>query len=131
MKEAEWAVLSGELKVKKTKKFLEAQMDSKAADLEEDDAKPTLLRDRRKSLHVKKVKKQNDPNYLKNYDGDEEEEAFDPLENKQRLALALNQSGYKQKKSGLNSSFSKKLQGSLKNMSVHSNNKSILSAAMA
>lgn len=72
MKEAEGAVLSGELKLKKTKKFLEAQMDSKIADLEEEDDKPTtLLRDRRKSTK-RTVKKENDPNYLKNYDGDAE-----------------------------------------------------------
>ena len=56
-------------------------MDSKAADLEHEEFKPTLLRDRRKSMK-KGPKKDNDPNYLKNYDGDEEHSHdFDPLEN--------------------------------------------------
>jgi hypothetical protein len=80
---------------------------------------------------MKPKKKENDPNYLKNYDGDAESDMYDPFENNKKLSIALNQSGYKQKKSGLNNSISKKLQGSFKNMSVHSNNKSILSAAMA
>ena len=121
-------LLNGELKLKKSNpKFLEAQMDSKAADLEDEEFKPTLLRDRRKSMKHPPKKKDNDPNYLKNYDGDEEpSHDYDPLENK-GPKMTLTTSGQKQKKSGLNASISKKLQS----MSIHSNNKSILSAAMA
>ena len=105
-------------------------MDSKAADLEDEDFKPTLLRDRRKSKRA--PKKDNDPNYLKNYDGDAEpSQDYDPLDNKTRDLSILRRgtaSGYKEhKKSGLNASMSKKLQS----MSIHSNNRSILSAAMA
>ena len=123
-------LMNGELKFKKSNpKFLEAQMDSKAADLEDEDFKHMSLRDRRKSTIKKQIpKKDNDPNYLKNYDGDNEpSQDYDPLENN-RLKNALTSSGYKQmKKSGLNASLSKKLQS----MSINSNNKSILSAAMA
>ena len=61
--------MNGELKFKKSNpKFLEAQMDSKAADLEDEEFKHMSLRDRRKSTIKKQIpKKDNDPNYLKNY----------------------------------------------------------------
>lgn len=69
-------------------------MDSKAADLEEDAGQPTMsLRDRRKSK--KMLKKDTDPNYLKSYDGDAEQDIFDPLENNKKLSLAMHQSGQK------------------------------------